>query len=123
MKNKVLVIGAGVSGLTTAIRLKESGFDVVIVAEKFAPGLASNVAGALWEWPPAACGKHGTPRSLERSKEWCMTSYEKFKTLHATLGSKSTGICLRNITFYFHDVLENLPEDLCKMNEIAEKGR
>lgn len=120
-KNKILVIGAGVSGLTTAICLKESGFDVVIVAEKFAPGLASNVAGALWEWPPAACGKHGTPRSLERSKVWCMTSYEKFKTLHATHGSKSTGICLRNITFYFHEVLENLPEDLSKMNEIAEK--
>lgn len=119
-EKKILVIGAGVSGLTTAICLKENGFNVVIAADKFAPGLASNVAGALWEWPPAACGKHGTPRSLERSKKWCMTSYKKFKTLQKTFGSTSTGICLRNITFYFHQVLENLPEDLNKMNEIAE---
>lgn len=118
---KVMVIGAGVSGLTTAICLREQGFSVVIVAEKFAPALVSNVAGALWEWPPAACGKHGNPRSLERSKAWCMTSYEKFKSLQAQLGSVSTGIYLRNATFYFHDVLENLPEEFKKMCELAEE--
>ena len=118
---KVLVIGAGISGLTTAICLREKGFNVVMVAERFSPGLVSNVAGALWEWPPAACGKHGTPRSLERSKNWCMTSYETFKALQAEYGSESTGIYLRNTTFYFHDVLEKLPEDLKKMNELAGK--
>ena len=120
-KNKILVIGAGVSGLTTAISLREAGYDVVIVAEKFAPGLASNVAGALWEWPPAACGEHSTPRSLERSKVWCMTSYERFKALHETFDASATGIYLRNITFYFYEVLENLPEDFNKMNELAGK--
>lgn len=120
-KNTILVIGAGVSGLTTAISLKEAGYDVVIVADKFSPGLASNVAGALWEWPPAACGKHSTPRSLERSKVWCMTSYEKFKTLHETFDASATGVYLRNITFYFYEVLENLPEDFNKMNELAEQ--
>lgn len=120
-ETKILVIGAGVSGLTTAICLRESGFNVVIVAEKFAPNVVSNVAGALWEWPPAACGKHGTPRSLERSKVWCMTAYEKLKTLQATLGSTATGIYLRNATFYFHEALEDLPEDLNKMNELADK--
>ncbi len=121
MKNetRILIIGAGISGLTTAICLKENGFGVVIVAEKFAPDIVSNVAGALWEWPPAACGKHGTPRSLERSKVWCMTSYEKFKTLQSEYGPESTGIYIRNATFYFHEVLEKLPEDLKKMNELA----
>lgn len=49
----ILVIGAGVSGLTTAICLREAGFSVVIVADRFAPDLTSIVAGALWEWPPA----------------------------------------------------------------------
>jgi glycine/D-amino acid oxidase-like deaminating enzyme len=123
MKNetRILIIGAGISGLTTAICLKEKGFNVVIVAEKFAPDIVSNVAGALWEWPPAACGKHGTPRSLERSKGWCITSYEKFKALQSECGSESTGIYLRNATFYFHEVLENLPEDLKKMNELAAR--
>ncbi len=116
---KILIIGAGISGLTTAVCLKEKGFQVVIVAEKFSPNLVSNVAGALWEWPPAACGKHGTPRSLERSKVWCMVSYQRFKALQSEYGGESTGVYLRNATFYFHDVLDDLPEDLNKMHELA----
>ncbi|MEO0967361.1 MAG: FAD-dependent oxidoreductase [Cyanobacteria bacterium J06639_18] len=117
----ILVIGAGVSGLTTAISLKKAGFNVTIAADSFAPDLTSVVAGALWEWPPAVCGHHGAPRSLERSKEWCMTSYEKFKEMHADFGSESTGIYLRDVYFYFKDVLENQPFDLNKMNELKDK--
>ena len=78
----ILVIGAGVSGLTTAICLRQAGFDVTVTAENFTPNLTSTVAGALWEWPPAVCGHHGAPRSLKRSKQWCMTSYQKFKQIH-----------------------------------------
>ncbi|MBC6432146.1 FAD-dependent oxidoreductase [Nostoc sp. HG1] len=118
---KILVIGAGVSGLTTAICLREAGFSVVIVADRFAPDLTSIVAGALWEWPPAVCGSHGAPRSLERSKEWCMTTYNKFKKIHAEFGSEETGIYLRDAYFYFKDVLENRPDDLRKMNELKDK--
>ena len=55
---RVLVIGAGVTGLTTSLCLRGRGFDVTIVAEKFAPDIVSVVAGALWEWPPAVCGHH-----------------------------------------------------------------
>ena len=117
----ILVIGAGVSGLTTAICLREAGFNVAIAADRFAPDLTSIVAGALWEWPPAVCGHHGAPRSLERSKEWCMTSYDKFKQMHADFGSEETGIYLRDVYFYFKDVLENQPADLNKMNELKEK--
>jgi D-amino-acid oxidase len=44
----VLVIGAGVSGLTTAVCLAEAGLDVVIRAE-LPPGRTTSVAaGALW---------------------------------------------------------------------------
>ncbi|MEH1848859.1 MAG: FAD-dependent oxidoreductase [Nostoc sp.] len=117
----ILVIGAGVSGLTTAICLREAGFSVVIVADRFAPDLTSIVAGALWEWPPAVCGSHGAPRSLERSKEWCMTTYNKFKKIHAEFGSEETGLYLRDAYFYFKDVLENRPDDLRKMNELKDK--
>lgn len=117
----ILVIGAGVSGLTTAICLREVGFRVVIVADRFAPDLTSIVAGALWEWPPAVCGSHGAPRSLERSKNWCMTTYNKFKKIHAEFGSEETGLYLKDAYFYFKDVLENRPTELRKMNELKDK--
>ena len=117
----ILVIGAGVSGLTTAICLREAGFNVVIVADRFAPDLTSIVAGALWEWPPAVCGSHGAPRSLERSKKWCMTTYNKFKKIHAEFGSEETGLYLKDAYFYFKDILENRPTELRKMNELKDK--
>ncbi|MEH2447999.1 MAG: FAD-dependent oxidoreductase [Nostoc sp.] len=117
----ILVIGAGVSGLTTAICLREAGFNVVIVADRFAADLTSIVAGALWEWPPAVCGSHGAPRSLERSKDWCMTTYNKFKKIHAEFGSEETGLYLKDAYFYFKDVLENRPTELRKMNELKDK--
>ncbi|WP_298912421.1 FAD-dependent oxidoreductase [uncultured Nostoc sp.] len=117
----ILVIGAGVSGLTTAICLREVGFRVVIVTDRFASDLTSIVAGALWEWPPAVCGSHGAPRSLERSKDWCMTTYNKFKKIHAEFGSEETGLYLKDAYFYFKDVLENRPTELRKMNELKDK--
>ena len=42
------VVGAGVSGLTTAIRLLESGHEVEIVSDKFSPETVSDVAAAIW---------------------------------------------------------------------------
>jgi D-amino-acid oxidase len=43
----VVVIGAGVSGLTTAIVLAEAGAKVRVIAEEV-PGLTSLAAGAMW---------------------------------------------------------------------------
>ena len=58
---RVVVIGAGVIGLTAALCLRRRGFEVVVVADRFAPNITSVVAGALWEWPPAVCGHHRDP--------------------------------------------------------------
>ncbi len=44
---QVTVIGAGVSGLTTAVVLAESGLQVRVIAEDI-PGLTSLAAGAMW---------------------------------------------------------------------------
>lgn len=114
---RVLVIGAGVSGLTTALCLRQKGFDVVVVAEKFAPHIVSVVAGALWEWPPAVCGHHQDQQSLERSKAWCMTSYEKFFDLAQY---KETGVFIRPVTFYLRYWVESDPRALRKMKEIRD---
>lgn len=45
---RVVVLGAGISGLTSALALLESGYrDVRVVAERV-EGLVSHVAGAIW---------------------------------------------------------------------------
>jgi D-amino-acid oxidase len=111
----VLVIGAGVTGLTTSLCLRGQGFDVTIVADKFAPDIVSVVAGALWEWPPAVCGHHLDQVSLARSKDWCMTSYRVFSDLAR---NPETGVFLRTVAFYFASPVEERPRDLAKMNEL-----
>ncbi len=65
----VTVVGAGVIGLTSAIRLREAGFEANIVAADLpVDTVASSVAGAIWypygssaEWREAGWGR----RSLE----------------------------------------------------------
>lgn len=42
------VIGGGVVGLTTAIRLLEEGLSVSIIAREFSPNTTSDVAAAFW---------------------------------------------------------------------------
>ena len=68
----VLILGAGVSGLTTALCLAHEGFRITIVADQVSPGITSNVAGALWEWPPAVCGRHHDDVLLAPSKGWSL---------------------------------------------------
>ncbi len=89
---RVLVIGAGVSGLTTGLCARQRGYEVVVVADRFAPEITSVVAGALWEWPPAVCGHHRDERSLERARAWCRRSYEAFFALACDPG---TGVFVR----------------------------
>ena len=45
---EILVIGAGVSGLTTAICLAEAGCGVTVAAARRAPMITSAAAGAIW---------------------------------------------------------------------------
>jgi D-amino-acid oxidase len=116
----VLIIGAGVSGLTTAFCLRRKGFDVTVVAERFAPRVTSVVAGALWEWPPAVCGHHNDLASLARSKLWCERSYEIFTEL---AGDPETGVFMRPVNFYFKAPIEESPRHLAKMEELKHKVR
>jgi D-amino-acid oxidase len=118
---RVLVLGAGVSGLTTALCLARQGYGVTIVAERFAPQVTSVVAGALWEWPPAVCGHHHGQASLARSKKWCAESYQVFGALAA---NPATGVFLRPVTFYFRRPVAEDPVQRKKMNELRrEVGR
>jgi len=115
-----LIIGAGVSGLTSALCLLRRGFGVTVVAEYFAPQVTSSVAGALWEWPPAVCGRHHDPVSLARSKAWCATSYSAFIDLAA---DPATGVRLRPVTSYFKCPIQEDPAAFSKMRELSCKVR
>jgi D-amino-acid oxidase len=110
----ILLIGAGVSGLTTALALRRVGFGVTILAEKFAPNVTSVVAGALWEWPPAVCGTLDDAESLARSKRWAARSYQRFEEL---AGDPRTGVWMRQACFYFDHPLTSGSPDREKMDE------
>jgi D-amino-acid oxidase len=114
----VVVIGAGVSGLTSALVLRRHGFAVTVVADAFAPRVTSVVAGALWEWPPAVCGRHENEGSIARAKAWCELSYATFADLAR---DRTPGVYLRPATFYFRQRVADDPRQRQKMEELAER--
>lgn len=69
----VTVIGAGVVGLTTAIRLARAGFRVRILAKERTPGTTSDIAAAVW-YP-----FHAGPPA--RALAWGRTTYAVLKDL------------------------------------------
>ncbi|KAF8915093.1 hypothetical protein CPB85DRAFT_1251774 [Mucidula mucida] len=131
-KNKrVLVVGGGVTGFTTAWALLDAGYRVTIISDKWADPkdrIASQIAGALWEWPPAVCGKHTDVISLEKSKDWCMTSYHIFDKLQewmppvGNLKAFDHGVQMGMANFFFVEKLEEMADagQLDKWNEIQE---
>ncbi|MGH7881300.1 MAG: FAD-dependent oxidoreductase [Candidatus Dormibacteraceae bacterium] len=81
---KVVVLGAGVSGLTSAIRLLEEGHSVEIWAKAITPNTTSDVAAALW-W-----SFHAEP--ADRVMSWSTRSFRVFEQLST---DSATGVCMR----------------------------
>src|SRR5260370_36265084 len=88
----ILVIGSGVSGLTTGVRLLEAGHHVAIVARDLPPHTTSNVAAAIWE-PFEAY-------PADRVAAWGAIAYREFLSL---AGDPRSGI-------HVADMLDVLPE-------------
>jgi len=65
----VCVLGAGVSGLTTALALEEAGFRVRIVAAATGASTTSAAAGAVW-FPYRCDPPHLVNRWAKRTREW-----------------------------------------------------
>jgi D-amino-acid oxidase len=70
---RVAVVGAGVSGLTCAVRLLEEGHQVRIVTRELPPSTTSAVAGAVW-FPYRVAPN-------ERTGPWAEQSYRRFGAL------------------------------------------
>ncbi|HWG90223.1 MAG TPA: FAD-dependent oxidoreductase [Candidatus Thermoplasmatota archaeon] len=84
----VLVVGAGVSGLSSALRLLQDGHHVVIRARERSPRTVSDVAAAVY-FPYLA-------HPVDRVLGWGKASYEAFKALAR---SPETGV-------HFADIVE-----------------
>ncbi|MEC7744144.1 MAG: FAD-dependent oxidoreductase [Candidatus Thermoplasmatota archaeon] len=70
---EVRVIGAGVSGLSTGIRLLEAGFEVRIVASETSPNTVSDTAAAWW-YPFLA-------EPLEKTNRWSSETFDELVRL------------------------------------------
>ncbi|MDX6284366.1 MAG: D-amino-acid oxidase, partial [Kribbellaceae bacterium] len=69
---RVIVVGAGVIGLSCAVRLAESGYDVAVFARDLPLETTSAVAAAIW-YPFLSAG--------DRVAGWARTSYREFGEL------------------------------------------
>jgi D-amino-acid oxidase len=119
---RALVIGAGVSGLTTARCLQEQGFAVTVIADRFQSATTSVVAGALWEWPPAVCGFYQMQPepALRAEQRWCIESYRRFEALARCNGS---GVYLRPVVFYLAQPAADNPLEWRKLRELRQHVR
>ena len=78
---RAVVVGAGVVGLTTAVRLREAGIDAHVVARDDPLDTTSAVAAALW-YPYRAL-------PAERVTAWSAATYD---ALAALAGAAGTGV-------------------------------
>ena len=110
----IIIIGGGVTGLTTACELLQRKYDVTVIAERYANQdnrITSQMAGALWEWPPAVCGRHTDITSLENSKRWCKVAYDRYKEMAANPElSVASGVRMRMAEFFFLEPVLSSPE-------------
>lgn len=124
----ILVVGGGVTGLTTAWVLLDRGYHVTIVAREWASytdaqRLTSQIAGALWEYPPAVCGQHTDAMSLHKSKRWCMIAYRIWDSIASDPDLAAlSGVKMRKSTFFFPRNIEEDPKQYLKMLEIERSG-
>jgi D-amino-acid oxidase len=87
---RVIVVGAGVVGLSCAVRLLEDGHDVHVLARDLPLETTSAVAAAIW-YPHRAY-------PVERVTGWAAASYVRFTELAAEDG---TGVRMREGTEVF----------------------
>ena len=85
VSQRVVVVGAGVIGLSCAVRLAEAGFDTHVLARELPLETTSAVAGALW-FPYRA-------EPAEAVERWGRATLTELLALHR---DRATGVLLRD---------------------------
>ena len=93
----VVVVGAGVIGLTTAIRLQEAGFDPRIIAREAPPDTTSAVAAAVW-YPYEVYPK-------ARVVPWSRATREALQALAAE--DEATGVAMTTFVELFDESVDD----------------
>lgn len=92
-RNNLLILGAGVSGLSTGILLLRKGYKVTIWAKDLPPYTTSNKAAAIWY--PFSCG------SPEKATQWLKATREFFQK--EILSDAKSGCKKRTVVEIFHE--------------------
>ncbi len=125
---KILIVGGGVTGLITAWVLLDKGYHVTVVSKEWASygkeqRLTSQIAGALWEFPPAVCGQHTDAISLQHSKRWSLVAYHIWDAIAASKElAELSGVRVKGADFFFPVPVEEDPRQMSKMLEIMSSG-
>ncbi|KAK8115955.1 nucleotide-binding domain-containing protein [Apiospora sp. TS-2023a] len=133
---RILIVGGGVTGLVTAWTLLDRGYHVTILSKEWASygpaqRLTSQIAGALWEYPPAVCGQHTDAISLQHSKRWSIISYHIWDAIAAAATTsrnddrwsiERAGVRMKHVNFFFPEPVEANPGETAKMLEIMASG-
>ncbi|MCA9917585.1 MAG: FAD-dependent oxidoreductase [Anaerolineales bacterium] len=75
MKKQMAIVGGGVSGLASGLKLLEAGFEVTLFARELPPHTTSDVAAAFW-YPDGA-------EPAARVRQWAAVSHAEFLKLTA----------------------------------------
>ncbi|KAH8671411.1 hypothetical protein BX600DRAFT_480499 [Xylariales sp. PMI_506] len=108
--------------------LLDRGYHVTILSKEWATWgkdqrLTSQIAGALWEFPPAVCGQHTDRISLSNSKRWCMVAYDIWDTIATDPeASTASGVKMKPSHFFFPVPIEEDAMQLSKMKEIQRSA-
>ena len=86
------MVGAGVSGISSGIRLLEDGWNVTIWASEFSPNTTSDIAAALW-YPFLSA-------PVEKTDIWGSNTYE---VLNELSNQNGTGISMTQTYEYFRE--------------------
>lgn len=86
MGKNIAIVGAGISGMSSAFLLKDKGYQITVFAKAFSPHITSNKAAAFW-FPYHI-------RNDKRGIKWCRQSYDFYLQMADT---PATGISIQKL--------------------------